>query len=164
MRTQCVLALVVTVLCVGATSAQAPSRGSGSVTVAGPLRVIEGDTLEVTIDGARIAVGVIGIKAPPGNTACGREAIAVAQQLVADGVWLDEDLGVPSFDSRSRRLYRVSTSTGRSLAVELATAGLAASDSAAGAATDYADILAAETQARSTNMGCLAAGAATPGR
>ena len=67
--------VVALVLSVGpSVSAQAPSRGAGPLNVSGPVRVIDGDTLEVYIDGRQTAIGVIGIKAPRGNTACGRKA------------------------------------------------------------------------------------------
>lgn len=167
MRTRahvCVLAVFVAAACVGGqASAQAPDRGTGSHTVP-RARVIEADTLEVWIGGTRIGVGVIGIKAPQGNTACGREAIRVAQEMVNGGIWLDEDLAVPSIDDRKRRLYRVSISTGRPLAVELAQAGLSAADASAASASDSADITAAEMQARNEGRGCLWARESLPAR
>jgi endonuclease YncB( thermonuclease family) len=117
--------------------------------------VIEADTFEVWANGSRIGVGVIGIKAPPGNTQCGREAIAVVQQLMANGtIWLDEEDALPSFDRRYRRMYRVTTANGLPLAVQLALAGVAEAEPADDASQDYPAIAAAEADARSVGRGC----------
>jgi endonuclease YncB( thermonuclease family) len=123
--------------------------------VNGPIRVIEADTLEVWIDGTRVGVGVIGITAPPGNTACGKEAIRTAADLTSGGILLEEALGLPAFDRRSRRMYRVITSNGRELGIELALAGLAAADPSAKAAQEFSSIHAAEQDARIGGRGCL---------
>ncbi|MCC7372444.1 MAG: hypothetical protein IT306_28790, partial [Chloroflexi bacterium] len=42
----------------------APPAGSGSVDVTGYVRVIDGDTLEVGIEGSRMGVGILGLAAP----------------------------------------------------------------------------------------------------
>ena len=63
----------------------APVAGSGSVEIAGPVRVIDGDTIEAFIHGRRVGVGLIGIDAPMGNTACGRTATAALQLLTQGG-------------------------------------------------------------------------------
>jgi endonuclease YncB( thermonuclease family) len=155
----CVIGLMLSVLGAGErASAQAPARGSGQRMVPGPVRVIEADTLEVWLDGSRVGVGVIGIKAPPGNTACGREAIKAASQLVADGIWLEEDLTLPSIDKRKRRMYRVSTASGQSLAQDLARAGLAGVESADTSALEFLDIAAAENDAKGVQRGCVWSG------
>jgi glucose/arabinose dehydrogenase len=95
------------------------------VRVSGPIRVIDGDTLETAVDGKRTGVGVIGINAPPGNTDCGRAAAAALQALVQNGIRLEVDPDL-TLDDRGRRLYYVLTGDGRSVALELATAGLVA--------------------------------------
>src|SRR3954447_24970275 len=68
----------------------APPVGSGSVETTGFIRGIDGDTLETQLLGQQSAIGLIGITAPPGNTACGREASAQARTLTARGLRLDE--------------------------------------------------------------------------
>ena len=136
-------------------TAQAPERGHGSLTVRGPVRVIEGDTLELNVDGRRFGVKIIGIKAPEGNTACGRESIAATAQLVAEGIFLDEDLALPSFDARLLRLYQVRTSAGVPLAAELARAGLARAEPSHKGARDLPDVAAAEADARAARRGCV---------
>jgi endonuclease YncB( thermonuclease family) len=154
-----VLGIASIVLCSAvAVAAQAPPSPPNQLSVSGGLRVIEADTLEVWVEGARLAVGVIGIKAPPGNTPCGREAIAVAARMVADSVLLDTDPRLPLFDKRFRRLYRVTTADGRSLATELVYAGLATAEPSDAAALDYSDIVAAQTDARSVQRGCVWSG------
>ena len=52
------------------------------------MRVIDGDTLEVYIDGRQIAIGIIGIKAPRVNSRCGRKAAELMNELAngSDGL------------------------------------------------------------------------------
>ena len=52
---------------------QAPPRGSGWMPVAGFVRAIDTDTLEIEVDGRRMGLAVAGIVAPAGNTECGLE-------------------------------------------------------------------------------------------
>jgi endonuclease YncB( thermonuclease family) len=114
-------------------AAQAAPRGTGPLNVAGPVRVIDGDTLEVYIDGRQTAIGVIGIKAPQGNTPCGRRAAQLFETLinrVAPGpeagpvLRFEEDLN-HTFDARKRRMYYLKLPDGVSPALELVRAGLA---------------------------------------
>ena len=160
------IGLILTLISAGErASAQAPDRGTGPRMVPGPVRVIEGDTLEVFVDGTRVGVRVIGIKAPPGNTPCGREAIAATQALVSDGIYLDEDLLLPTIESRRKlRLYRVTTSNGRLLAEQLAEAGLAAEEPDDAPGRDNANIRAAEAAAKGAGRGCLSSGNSAQGR
>jgi endonuclease YncB( thermonuclease family) len=156
----CVIGVLLAVIIVGErASAQAPARGSGQRQVPGPIRVIEADTLEVWVDGSRVGVKVIGIKAPPGNTACGREAIKVVSQLLADGIWLDEDLNLPSIEDRRKlRKYRVTTADGRSLAQELAREGFSNVEPEDDAAREFVDIQASENDAKGAQRGCVWSG------
>jgi len=106
--------------------AQAPGRGSGDVQIKGFVRVIDGDTLEIYINGKRTGVGLIGIKAPRGNSACGKSATQHLQSLLAQqgGPRLVEDLDY-TFDSRKRRMYYLRLPGNVSGAAEMARAGLA---------------------------------------
>ncbi len=136
--------------------AQAPAPGSGSVSIGGPVRVIEGDTLEVNIQGRRVGVGIVGIVAPAGNTDCGRDAISFVYDIVSEGVELEEDPGVPAFDAANRRMYRVVGLRDKtSIALALATAGLARADPRAQMALEHAEIAAAEAAARQNRRGCI---------
>src|SRR5688572_9395431 len=90
-----------------AVGAQAPPKGSGSIEISGPIRVVDGDTFEVYIGGRQVAIGLIGVKAIRANTPCGRKAAELMQELVntRDGVEVplglrfEEDLA-HTFDAR----------------------------------------------------------------
>jgi endonuclease YncB( thermonuclease family) len=105
--------------------AQAPPRGSGEVQITGFVRVIDGDTLEIYVNGKRTGVGLIGIKAPLGNTACGKSAAQFLQGLLGQqgGSRLVEDLDY-TFDPRKRRMYYLRLPGNASGAAEMARAGL----------------------------------------
>jgi hypothetical protein len=62
----------------------APPPGSGPVDVSSFVRVIDGDTIEAYLGGTRAGIGLIGVDAPMGNTACGRDAAAL-RTLVQGG-------------------------------------------------------------------------------
>ena len=118
--------------------AQAPPKGSGTLEVTGPVRVIDGDTFEVYIGGRQVAIGIIGIKAPRVNTRCGRKAAELMNQLAngSDGLTgpitlrFDEDESI-TFDTRKRRMYHLTLPVGVSAAAELVRAGLADVDGSA---------------------------------
>ncbi len=137
--------------------AQAPlPPGKGPVTVTGPIRVIEADTLEVSIDGRRVGIGLVGIKAPAGNTACGRQAIAALYALLEEGVELRDDGRAAPYDRRTRRKVKVALPRSRgSLAVALARAGVVRADPEDIDGEEYADILDAEVDARTNRRGCV---------
>ena len=136
--------------------AQAPLPGSGSVTITGPVRVIEADTFEVTIQGRRVGIGIVGLIAPAGNTSCGRSAIKFIQNLVNQGIELHEDTNVPAFDAGYRRMYRIARRPNRaSIAVALASAGMARADARAQRALEFTQITAAEADARLNRRGCV---------
>jgi endonuclease YncB( thermonuclease family) len=134
-----------------ATAAQAPARGTGSIDLTGSVRVVDGDTLDVEIDGHRAAVGLIGIKAPMANTDCGKTAAAFLQELAVGRLRLEEDLA-QSFDTRKRRMYYLRLENGASAAVELARAGLVLPD---GKGIEAEEIAAAARAATSTHLGCV---------
>jgi endonuclease YncB( thermonuclease family) len=130
--------------------AQAPGRGSGSVTVTGPIRVIDGNTLEVNINNRRAGVGLIGIKAPPGNTACGKIAAENLATLLRLGlIRLDEELD-QTFDAKKRRMYTLKVSE-IPIAVEMARGGWAVPD---GSGLDALEIGRAAIEARNAGRGC----------
>jgi len=105
--------------------AQAPEPGSGPIDFSGYVRVIDGDTVEVYINGRQIGIGIVGIGAPEGNTDCGREATAHLENLLsAFQVRFEEDPITPAFDKRKRRMYRLILPDGQSAAVAMAETGL----------------------------------------
>src|SRR4051812_43861193 len=71
----------------GRVLAQTPSGPS----ISGFVRVIDAQSLDVTVDGARTAVRLVGVDTPQGNTSCGRLASALLQNLVRAGIRLEED-------------------------------------------------------------------------
>jgi endonuclease YncB( thermonuclease family) len=134
-------------------SAQAPPI-VGTVAITRSIRVIEADTLEVTINGKRVAAGLAGVKAPAGNTACGRQAIAALYALIAQGVELSDDGSAPVFDARNRRMFRIAILPARaSLAVSLVSAGMGRPDPKT-RGDEYQDISAADADARGHGRGC----------
>jgi glucose/arabinose dehydrogenase len=129
----------------------APPAGSGSLDIDGYVRVIDGDTIEVSVNGTRMGVGILGLAAPPVNTPCGRQAADALQALLAGGARLEEEPG-QFLDKRGRRLYRVRTRDGRSVGQELAQRGLAR---AGEIGQERAAFAAAAATARASQVGCL---------
>jgi endonuclease YncB( thermonuclease family) len=134
--------------------AQAPPQGSGNFQIQGPVRVIDGDTLEIFINGRQTAVGVIGIKAPWGNTTCGQTAIATLRALIRNGgvFTLVEDPNI-TFDARKRRLYYVKLPGNVSAAVQLALAGVVTQNNQ-GNQNEQGDIQNAYNSAVAAGRGC----------
>jgi endonuclease YncB( thermonuclease family) len=135
----------------------APASG-GPVELEGYVRAIQGDTFDARLNNRRIGIGVIGIQAPQGNTPCGKEATAYAQELVNDGAIIEEEAGLSS-DGRNRLLYHVSTPDGRSVAQEMVAAGLARAN---GQGADHDRLAQLETAAQAAHRGCLWRSGGTP--
>lgn len=134
----------------------APPPGDGSpIELTSFVRAVDGDTVDTRTEYGRLGVGIIGIKAPPGNTPCGRQAGEYLQQLLSGGgVQLVEEPGV-RFDARSRRLYHMNTGDGRSVAAEMVAAGFATAD---GQGSNRETLAELEATARAAGRGCLWAG------
>jgi glucose/arabinose dehydrogenase len=94
---------------------------------------------------------VIGIKAPPGNTECGKLAIQAVESLVKGGLYLAEDPRI-TFDSKKRRMYYSISRDNRKLAAELVKAGMAESSHQG---KDEPELDADEQNARRSGAGCL---------
>jgi endonuclease YncB( thermonuclease family) len=131
--------------------AQAPTRGDASVEVVGPLRVIDGDTLEVQIDSQRVAAGLIGIKAPNPKTPCGRKAADVLRDLTRGRLRLTED--PDRVDARKRRMYYLTLEDGASAAIELVRAGVALPD---GPSLEAEGLAQAAADAAGSGTACVA--------
>src|SRR5688572_13863953 len=137
----------------------APEPKAGPFRPSGFVRVIDGSTLEASIDGKRVGIGVLGIDAPAYGTACGDAARAQLQAMVGRGVVL-RDVPGNVLDVRKRRMYQLSTPDGRSVAATLVAAGLARVN---GAGTEAAALAAAEAKARQEKSGCVWGGAVPSG-
>jgi endonuclease YncB( thermonuclease family) len=115
--------------------AQAPPKGSGTIEVTGPVRVIDGDTFEVYIDGRQMAIGIIGIKVFRVNSLCGKRAAQLTETLVNATdehqaplrLRFEEDES-QTFDVRKRRMYYLKLPGDKSVALALVSAGLALPD------------------------------------
>ncbi|MGE3272234.1 MAG: PQQ-dependent sugar dehydrogenase [Chloroflexota bacterium] len=126
----------------------------------GFVRVVDGDTFEVNIDGKRVNAGILGITAASFGTPCGDAARAHLQSLIGRGVILKDD--PPNlFDARKRRLYMVSTADNRSVAIDMVAAGLARASSSG---PESAALAAAEAKARQEGAGCIWGGPFPPPR
>jgi len=136
--------------------AQAPPAGSGPIDFSGYIRVIDGNSVEVYINGHQIGIGIVGIKAPEGNTPCGQAATAYLTELLSSyQVRLEEDPITPSFDERKRRMFRLVLPDKRSAAIALAEAGLV---ERTGDGIEANDIAAAIGRAHAGNAGCVGRG------
>jgi endonuclease YncB( thermonuclease family) len=132
--------------------AQAPPRGSGDLPISGFVRVIDGDTLEIYVGGRQTAVGIIGIKAPRGNSSCGKSSAQFLRALLMPQpvLRLVEDLDY-TFDARKRRLYYLRLPGNASAAVAMARAGFV-TPVREGVEAD--DVAAAAAEAAATGKGC----------
>src|SRR5262245_22298817 len=128
----------------------APPPGTPPIEVRGFVRVIDGDSMEVRLDGKQVGIGIVGVNVPMGNTPCGREATERLRRLVMGGMRL-EDVSGEVADERGRRMFRVLTLDGRDVATELTRAGLAR---ASGRGPHASALQALEEQARVGNTGC----------
>jgi endonuclease YncB( thermonuclease family) len=128
------------------------------VELEGFVRAVQGDTLDARLSNRRIGIGIIGIRAPQGNTPCGKEATAFVQGLVNDGAMVEKEAGLGS-DGRYRRMYRVTTLDGRSVAEEVVAAGFARADGQGASRDRLAEL---ETAAREARRGCLWRSGGTP--
>src|SRR5687767_14689882 len=128
----------------------APEPKNGPFRPQGFVRVIDGDTIEVLIDGRRTGIGILGLDAPPVSTPCGAAARDEVESLLGRGVILEDD-PANTLDRQKRRLYRVSSPDGRSVATTLVTAGLARTT---GLGPEASTLAAAEAKARQEQTGC----------
>jgi endonuclease YncB( thermonuclease family) len=132
--------------------AQALPPGSGPVDLPRFVRVIDGDTFEVYIQGRQTGIGLIGIRAPMGNTPCGKAATGFLRALLNQRTLRVEEDQQIAFDARKRRMYYLRIDGQQSAAVEMARAGFATPD---GTGIEAAEILAAARDAADAGRGCV---------
>jgi endonuclease YncB( thermonuclease family) len=138
----------VALACAPGVSRGAPAAGTGATALEGFVRAVQGDTLDARMSNRRIGIGIVGIRAPQGNTPCGKEATAYLQGLVEDGAMIEDGAG----SDRYRQMYRVTTLDGRSVAEEMVAAGFAR---AHGQGANHDRLAALEEEARAAQRGCL---------
>lgn len=117
-------------------------------------RVISGDTLNISLDGRRTAVKILGIRAEAPNTPCGVEAATALRRLLEGGLTLVA-IGPARHDDEGRRLLAARTPDGGSVASALARAGVARGDRRG---PNVREVAIAEASARAARRGCLWAG------
>ena len=141
----------------------ASPAGSGTKTTGPSVRALDGATLDTTIDGQQVAVHLVGIDVPQGNTPCGLLATRLLQTLVRGGLLqLEEDRKIAFTDKNSKkgvnlRVYDARLKDGRSLTQELVKAGVASVDDAEGEDIHHHDD--DQMMAQTTHTGCLWGGA-----
>ncbi|MGH9630263.1 MAG: NPCBM/NEW2 domain-containing protein [Bryobacteraceae bacterium] len=129
----------------------APPPGTGDLQITGFVRLVDANSLEIEINGNRVAVGLIGITVPQANTSCGKLALNFKRPLVLTGIRLEEDPLI-SFDDRHRRMYYGFTRARQSLAAALVRAGFARPD---GRGKERNELVNGENDARQKRRGCL---------
>lgn len=143
----------------------APPPGSGDLDAPNHVRIIDGDSIDAIINGNRVAIGIIGIRAPQGNTKCGRESKNQLKELErlararGGGPRFVEDRDL-TYDERGRRMYYFEEKAGKSLAREMVKGGWAHAD---GRGKEKDKVKGDEDEARRQKRGCLwKDGAASP--
>jgi glucose/arabinose dehydrogenase/endonuclease YncB( thermonuclease family) len=127
--------------------------GLGPQQIKGFARVVDGDTIDGTIDGQRVVVGVMGIHAPQGNTDCGRLAKQQLQAMVKGGLRLETDTA-QTFDQNHRRMYQATTLDGRLISEELVRAGVVHALSSGPAHQNRDRLATVDAEARASGTGC----------
>lgn len=135
----------------------APPPGSGNVDVPHHVRIIDGDSIDAVIGGNRVAVGLIGLRAPLVNTSCGRKAkdeLGKLERLArarGGGARFVEDPAL-AYDERGRRMYHLEERAGKSLAREMVKGGWARTDNRG---KDKDQLKGDEDDARRAGRGCV---------
>jgi endonuclease YncB( thermonuclease family) len=132
-------------------AAQAPGPNDQAFVHNGFVRVIDGDTVEIWRDDRRWGIGLIGIDAPEGNTACGMSAAARMWELTAQGAKFRSEAGVP--DEKYRLMYHADTLGDLSIEETLVSEGLAKVDARGG--KENARLRQLESDARRERRGCV---------
>jgi endonuclease YncB( thermonuclease family) len=121
----------------------------------GYVRAVDGNTVDARLDGRRVGIEIIGIKAARGNTPCGRQATAYLQSLIEDGVTIEAETGIAH--KKYWGMYHLQTLDGRSIADEMVAAGYARSTGQGKRRLGLSDL---EQQARAAGRGCWKGGGA----
>ncbi len=138
---------------------QVMGAGTQAIPVSG-VRVITGDTIEVSLDGHRTGIRILGVEAPPPLTSCGRQATSLLRRLSSGQLTLETDAS-RKLDARGRRLLYLYTTDNRSVSLLLVRSGVAR---ATGQGKDRQALAMAQARAKAAHRGCLWAGTGlTPG-
>ncbi len=132
--------------------APAPELDPAMLVQASVTRAIDGSSLDARVDGARTALGYVGVETPAPNQRCGREALERNSALAQDAVLLESDPAY-TFDPNGRRLYYAYTLDGVSIDESLIREGLAHATRLDG--LHGAQLAALEAEAQEARVGCL---------
>ncbi len=128
-----------------------PCADSASTVAARVIRIVDGDTLHVELDGRDETVRLYGVDAPEVGRPCAAEATARLRDLAGTDVLLRAD--ARDRDRYGRLLRYVFASSGFSIDAELVDGGVAHAWRADGALR--LAIIALEDAARASGRGCL---------
>ena len=143
------------VACIGSEtdsdSTDSKSLGSDSLKEARVVRVIDGDTLDVLINGTKHRVRLFGIDTPERGEKCYREATSRMRELSGDVVNIES--GPRTEDRYGRLLFYLYTQDGESIDARLIQEGLATAWTRDGQHRNL--LVAEEHKAKETGTGCL---------
>jgi glucose/arabinose dehydrogenase/endonuclease YncB( thermonuclease family) len=112
---------------------------------------VDGDTIAAWIEGQQVAIGLVGVWTPQGNTPCGMQARGALQSFVKNGLRLEDDPTI-TIDGRKRRMYRALTLDGHPVAQELIRGGFARADTRGQHKGELAKL---ELEASTAGDGCV---------
>ncbi|GAA4890047.1 thermonuclease family protein [Tessaracoccus lubricantis] len=139
------------------TPSESPTEGPAAAAVGGLVRVagiIDGDTIDVRIDGVRTRVRVIGIDTPERDDCGYQEAASAMQSLVQSrDVRLESDPTQGDTDRYDRLLRHVFTADGVNVAEEIISRGLGREYTYAAPYKYVDDHLAAQADAQQQGLG-----------
>ena len=118
------------------------------------VRIVDGDTIDVLIDGTKHRVRLFGVDTPERGEPCYNEATERTRQLSGEVVRIES--GPRTEDRYGRLLFYLYTQSGESIDTQLIQEGLATAWTRDGQHRDL--LVNAETEARRKNAGCLWAG------
>ena len=115
------------------------------------VRIVDGDTIDVLIDGTKQRVRLFGVDTPERGEPCYNEATERTRQLSGEVVRIEA--GPRTEDRYGRLLFYLYTESGESIDTQLIQEGLATAWTRDGQHRDL--LVNAETEARRKNAGCL---------
>ena len=115
------------------------------------VRIVDGDTIDVLIDGTKQRVRLFGVDTPERGEPCYNEATERTRQLSGEVVRIES--GPRREDRYGRLLFYLYTESGESIDTQLIQEGLATAWTRDGQHRDL--LVNAENQARSKGVGCL---------
>jgi len=148
-----ILATSLLIACSASTTTSTTSEilGSDSLKEAQVVSIVDGDTIDVLIDGAKYRVRLFGVDTPERGEPCYQEATKRTRELSGDVVRIEA--GPRTKDRYGRLLFYLYTKAGESIDTQLIQEGLGTAWTKDG---QYRDLLVnEESKARRKGAGCL---------